>query len=175
MIRTTPMSSKPMPDAITLARVCHTGLAGLFLAILSASLAEATYGPKTVVGEHYQQTSGSMSANGINEGSCGSSNHCYVLFQPVPQQKALIVQHVSCYAYASAGVLRYGYLGGQKQGTFLLRRKHLVPVHTSGSEWVVNSPVTYLVKPGDRPHVHLRNTTNSPLWLVECDISGQLQ
>jgi len=179
MLTTILISLMSMWDPIAIGRACRAGLAGFGLVILSASLADAGYGPRTIVGEHYQQTSTTTSSNGINEGSCTSRHDCYILFQPAPQQKALTVQHVSCYVYVSGGVLRYGFLGAQQGGAHLLRRKHLVPVRTNGTTYstdsIVNGPVTHLVKPGERPYVYLRNSVAGSTWLVECDISGQLQ
>ena len=83
------MKGSTMFKAATLARACCAGLAGLALVILSASLAEADYGPRDKIGANYQQTSSTLSPNGINEGVCNSTSTCYVLFQVAPQQRAL--------------------------------------------------------------------------------------
>jgi hypothetical protein len=69
-----------MLNAATVARVGRACLAGFALVILSASLAAATYGPRTTIGNNYQQTSNTESANGIDQGSCVNTTNCYVLF-----------------------------------------------------------------------------------------------
>ena len=59
----------PMWKAIDVARACRACLAALPLLILSASLAEALYGPRTTIGTHYQQMSTTTSTDGIDQGS----------------------------------------------------------------------------------------------------------
>src|SRR5215207_9080880 len=80
-------------------------LAGFAFVILSAALAQADYGPRTLIGDNYQQTSFTVSPNGIIEGSCNGTGYCYVLFQVPLGQKPLIVRHVSCRLLVSAGGL----------------------------------------------------------------------
>ena len=168
----------PTSNAINVARACRAGLAGIAgfaLVILPASLAEATYGPRTKIGTNYQQSSSTTSPNGLTEGSCDGLLICNVLFQVTPAQKALIVQHVSCRVQVSAGSLRYGRLGTRQGQTFPLRHTLLVPVPTASGHLVVNSPVLHLVESGERPVVFFENSVTPGLWFAECTISGQLQ
>jgi hypothetical protein len=160
-----------MYNAGTLA---HAGLAGIALVILSASVAEATYGPRTKIGNNYQQTSTTRSLNASTEGNCNGSGSCYVLFQVPPAQKPLIVQHVACNVQVTAGDLRFGRLQTRKGSTFPLRSTHFVPVNTTGNVWVVNSPVMHLVESGERPLIVLSNSAAAD-WTAECTISGKLQ
>ena len=148
-------------------------LAGSVLVILSAVVAEAFYGPRTTIGANYQQTSNTTSLDGINEGDCVGVSVCYILLQVPPQQKALIVQHVSCIVIVSAGEISNGLLRTRKGQTFPLRHTRLVPVLTTGSTWVVNSPVKHLGESGERPVVSFANSAAAH-WSVECSISGTL-
>jgi len=161
-----------MCNASTIARAC---LAGFALVILSASLAGATYGPRTKIGTNYQQTSNTRSNNGSFEGNCNGLPICAVLFQRTVGQKPLIVQHVSCVGQVSAGSLRSASLGTYKEGTFPLRQTQLVPVATTGGWWVMNSPVKHLVESGERPFVFFNNSAGADWLSVQCTISGTLQ
>ena len=147
------------------ARAGRACLAGFALVILSASLAEATFGPRPTIGNNYQQWSNTLTS------ACSSSISCTVRFQPAPQLKALIVQHVSCHAIANTGeiqVVRLATLNGPQT------RTTLVPVPV-GSRWAVNSPVMHLVESGERPTITFQNDTSTNWSLVECSISGQLK
>ena len=161
----------PTWNANTLARSCCAGLA---LVILSASLAETSYGPKTTIGANYQQTSDTASKNEISQAACDATFHCYLLFQPAPQQKPLIVQHVSCRVFASAGELRWGELRSREGQAFPFRWAPLVPVSTGGGWWVVNAPVMHLVKSGERVFVAF-NSGAAADWNGVCTISGRLE
>ena len=158
------------------ARFRRAHLAGFALVILSASLAEAEYGPRTKIGANYQQSSTTRSTNGIDPdpGSCSGVINCYVLFQVPPAQKALVVQHMSCRGHVTAGGLYTGYLRTRKGGTVPLRRTPILPVNTAAGWWVVISPVMHLVESGERPLVYLANSASAN-WVVECTISGKLQ
>jgi hypothetical protein len=155
------------------ARFRRAYLAGFALVILTASLAEAEYGPRTKIGANYQQSSTTTSVNGIVAGTC-SVGECAVLFQGASAQKALIVQHVACRVGVSTGGLAHGYLRTRKGSTFPLRFTHFVPVNTTGNVWVVNSPVMHLVESGERPLIVLSNSAAAD-WTAECTISGKLQ
>jgi hypothetical protein len=163
-----------MPNAITIARTGHACLAASALVFLSASLAQAEYGPRTTIGANYQQTSNTQSLDGTNAGSCNGNGTCLVLFQVAPAQKPLIVQHVSCRVSVSAGGLVLGYLGTRKGQTFAFKRTQLLPVNTAGSHSVINNPVMHLFETGERPFVYLDNSAAAN-WGVECNISGQLK
>jgi hypothetical protein len=165
-----------MFNAAILARAGRAGLAGLAaltLIILSALVAEAVYGPRTTIGANYQQWSTTTSLDGTSAGGCANTSSCYILFGVPPQQKALIVRHVSCGVGVSAGGLSSGALFTRKGQTFPGRVTVLVPVHMTGAYRVVNSPVMHLVEAGERPVVFLSNNTSSS-WGVECSISGTL-
>jgi hypothetical protein len=166
------LEGSTMFKAATLARTC---LAGLALVVLSASLANAIYGPRTTIGNNYQQTSSTTSPDGTNAGNCNGVATCYVLFQVTPAQKPLIVQHVSCRASISAGGLLYGYLRSRNGQTVPLRRTHLLPVNTTGTWWVVNSPVMHLLESGERPVVFFQNSATANWGNMDCNISGQLK
>lgn len=165
-----------MWNAAPLARACRASLAGFTLVVLPASLAQATYGPRTTIGSSYQQTSDTLSVNGVDQGSScnGISTVCYVLFQQAPQQRPLIVQHVSCRMQVTAGELRSGHLAVRKGGTLQFRHTYLVPVHTTGNFFIMNSPVLHLVKSGQRVVIQFWNTVTGN-WLGGCNISGKLQ
>lgn len=154
-------------------RVCVACLAGCALVVLSASFAGAEYGPRTTIGKNYQQTSDTTSVDGIASGNCSDSLSCYVLFQRAPQQKALIVQYVSCIVTASTGEIRIGILVTRKGQTFPLRHTNLAPVRTTGGTWAVNSPVMHLLKSGERAVVRFINST-AATWGATCNISGKL-
>jgi hypothetical protein len=160
--------------ATNVARACRAGLAGFSLVIVSASFVAADFGPRTAIGANYQQWSSTTSENGLTQGTCSGSLGCFVLFQPVPQQKSLIVQHLSCRASVNAGGLRFGSLLTRKGIIFVDRRTLLVPVGTTGNDSVVNTPVMHLFKSGERPQVFLSNTQIAD-WFAECSISGKLQ
>jgi hypothetical protein len=168
-----------MWNAANVARVgrsCSVCLAGLALVDLPASLAEAAYGPRTKIGKNYQQSSNTRSTNGSTEGSCNGFGFCYILFGLPSGQKALIVQHVSCLVSVAAGSLLYGSLRTRKGQTFPFRRTALMAVPTTtGTRWVVNSPVMHLVQSGERPFVFLQNSTNANWGSTICTISGKLQ
>ena len=159
-----------MFKAATLARTC---LAGLALVVLSASLANAIYGPRTTIGKNYQQWSSTESNDGVNSGNCNST-FCYLVFQAIPQQQPLIVQHVACRATVTTGGLTLVRLGTRKGPTFQNRNTPLVPVYTTGNYWAVNSPVMHLLKSGERPYVFFFNST-AATWGLDCSISGRLQ
>jgi hypothetical protein len=163
-----------MSNTPTIARACRAALAGFALVILSASLAEAEYGPRTTIGVNYQQTSTTTSTDGINEGSCNGSSSCAILFQRAPEQKRLIVQHVSCRVNLSTGGLRYGILQTRKGQTFPLRRTYLTALNT-GTFSVVNSPVMHLVESKENPLLSLQNSANANWFTLQCSISGQLK
>jgi hypothetical protein len=157
-------------------RVGRACLAGFFLVILSASLAGAAYGPRTTIGANYQQTSNTTSTDGFSEGTCIiGAGSCFILFQGAPQQKALIVQHVSCRVSVTAGGLLYASLLTRQGQNLLLKSTTLLPVHTTGTLWVVNSPVMHLLNVGERPVVFLFNSMATGWSLMECNISGQLK
>jgi hypothetical protein len=165
-----------MFNAATIARAGRAGLAclaGFALVILSALVAEAVYGPRTTIGANYQQTSTTQSTDGINAGSCIGVPNCYLLLQVAPQQKSLIVQHVSCVVTVSAGEVFFGRLQTRKGQTFPLRHTHLVS--TTGLGWLVNSPVKHLVESGERPLILFANNSAASNWSIECSISGTLQ
>jgi hypothetical protein len=164
----------PMWNAIDVARACRACLAGLPLVIVSASLAEASYGPRTTIGTHYQQMSTTTSTNGIDQGSCTNVNTCIVLFQRVPQHKRLIVQHVSCRLAVGPGELHFGELGTRKGQTWPLRSTVLLPVPTGDTYyWVVSSPIMQLVKSDEKPFIRFEASQASN-WNAWCNISGKL-
>ena len=160
-----------MFKAATLARTC---LAGFALVILSASLAGAVFGPRTKIGDNYQQTSTTTSTNGTTEGSCNNIGFCYVLFQVTPAQKPLIIQHVSCRVSVSAGGLTWGHLRSRKGQSSPLKHTFLLPVNTTGNFWAVNSPVMHLLETGERPVVLVSNSAGAN-WSLQCNISGVLK
>jgi hypothetical protein len=157
-----------MPRTIAAARALSAGLM-----ILVPSLANAEYGPKTVFGTNYQQTSTTKSTDGINEGNCNSLAHCYILFQRPPEQKNLIVQHVSCQVNVTAGGIESGLLIARKGQTFPLKRTLLAPIRTTGTFWAANSPVMHLVGSNEAPVVVFYGSAFAT-WLPTCNISGQL-
>lgn len=166
-----------MWNAITVARAGRACLAGAVLAIVSSSLAEAEYGPRTAIGANYQQSSSTMSTNGITEsGDYSGRFSCYILFQRAPHRKGLIVQHASCVLSLTEAGLHAGFLLTRKGQTFPLKSTPLLPVNPTGISWVVNNSVMHLLKVGERPIVRFVSTgTVAPHWSVECNISGQLE
>jgi hypothetical protein len=165
-----------MCNTATITRASRACFAASALVTLSASLADATYGPRTKIGNNYQQTSSTMSEDGFNEVECNSVSVCYVLFQVAPAQKPLIVQHVSCVVQTSAGSLVSGSLR-TRQGPqdFPFRHTRLVPIPAAISNtWLVNSPAMHLVLPGERPQIQFLLSPSAG-WSIECTISGQLQ
>jgi len=161
----------PLSNTITVARACCAGLA---LVVLPASLVEAAFGPRTTLGKNYQQWSSETSVvQTFTPGSCNSHSGCFVLFQAIPQQQALLIQHVACRAIVGAGGLRYANVYTRKGQTIVNTATYLVPVHTTGTSWVVNNPVMHLLKSGERPLVFLFNS-QATSWTVDCSISGKL-
>jgi len=160
-----------------IARAGRACLAGFVLVILSASLANAQfgYGPRTTIGANYQQTSTSPSNDGFHLSSCSPGSLCYILFGQAPQQKPLIVRHVSCRVSINPGELREGYLTSTKEGAFVNRRTYLSPVFLTGPTWMVNNPAMHLIKPGERPVVLFVSSDAASAWGAECNISGTLQ
>jgi hypothetical protein len=161
-------------NAITVARVCRAGLAGLALVILSVSHAAAEYGPRTKHGDKYQQWSDETTLDGLQPAPCHNTVSCYVLFQAIPGNRPLIVEHATCTASISHGELRSVHLRTKRGQTFPFTWTPLVPVSTSGTWWAVNSPVIHLFKSGESPVVLLVNDS-AAAWFVDCSISGTLQ
>jgi len=165
-----------MFKAATLARACRAGLAGFVLVTLSVSFAQAEYGPRTTIGNNYQQTSDTVSENGVNQSThCTNTQFCFVLFQTAPQQKPLIVQHVSCHLSVSPGVVRTARLVTRSGQDFVGRLSYLVPVHTEGAFWVINNPVMHLLKSGERAVIRLSSSVATDWGANDCNISGKLQ
>jgi hypothetical protein len=167
-----------MGNAAHVARARRICLAGVALVILSASLAEAEYGPRTVFGANYQQTSNTLSLNGANEASCNGAGSCMVLFQRAPGQRRLIVQHVSCDVTTDANLeIRRVALWSRGQ-TLPRRYVYLTPIKTGSIStktfWNVNSPVMHLIESGERPLVFFDTGFGSD-WVAECTIAGKLQ
>ncbi len=155
------------------ARVGLAGLAGFGLMIMSASLAEANYGPRTIIGENYQQTSFTSSIDSITEAQCHNTNGCTILFRPAPEQKRLIVQHVSCAVEVSSGTVRFATLRTRKGQSFPLRETYLTPVNTTDRVWNISSAVTHLIESREIPLVALASSAGAA-WFLKCNISGQL-
>jgi hypothetical protein len=169
-----------MWNAADVARACRAGrvcLAGFALVTLPHSLAEAEYGPRTVFGANYEQTSNTLSLNGTNEASCNSYGSCMVLFQRAPGQKRLIVQHVSCDVTTSANLAIRRVALWSKGQTLLRRYAYLTPIRTGSIStktfWNVNSPVMHLIESGERPLVFFDTGFGSD-WVAECTIAGKL-
>ncbi len=162
-----------MSNAVTITRAGPATLTGLVLVALSASLANATYQPRRIFGNNYQQQSNTISANPSSaKFPCTGITDCYLWFQIVSNEKALIVQHVSCLAYA-VGSPKFGEIISRNgNGTYTFT--YLTPVNTNGSTWVVSSPVKHLVLPKERPLIFLRSTDYTN-WSIDCTISGQLE
>ena len=163
----------PTWNAITIARACRAGLAALTLVILSASLASAEFGPRITIGNNYQQWSNTQSNTPFSS-DCDFQTFCLVMFEPIPQQRPLIVQHVACRVNVSAGSLHFARLGNLKGSAYVDNYAYLVPVSTTGTWWAVNSPVTHLIKSGERPFLWFSNSLNTG-WVIDCSISGTLQ
>ena len=161
-----------MFNAAIIARAGRAYLAGFVLMTLSVSLAQAEYGPRTTVGNNYQQSSSTLSPNGLNQGNCNGFN-CYVLFQRAPQEQSLIIQHVSC-AIIVEGTVALVAVGNREGQTLLSTISYIVPVHQAGDVWLVNSPVMHLVRSGERPVIALQSSPGGS-WSIICTISGKLQ
>lgn len=144
---------------------------------LSCPLAEAqtTYGPRTIAGDFYQQTTNVQSLDGINATACNNTDTCRILFQSVPSDQALIVQHIACFINPIAGEIRRASLESRKgQSAFPYRVTNFLPVKNSSSEGFVNAPVLHLIPANERPIITLYKTATSNFGLTECSISGHL-
>ena len=96
------------------------------------------------------------------------------LVSRTPQQKALIVQHVSCHVGTNTGSLATATLLTRKGQIFPQRRTLLVPFPTNANRWAINSPVMHLLEPGERAVVAFGITASTDAWSAECSISGRL-
>jgi hypothetical protein len=162
-------------NAMTVARAYRAGAAGLALVILSTSLAAAGYGPRTKLGDNYQQWSDVTSTNALAPGPCNNTTNCYVLFQAIPQNRPLIVEHVGCRVIKSNGSLRSAHLRTRKGQTFPFRWTPLKPrTATAAARVAINSPVKHLLKSGERPFFWFVGTVATQ-WAIDCSISGTLQ
>ena len=156
-------------------RLARYWLAAIAFAILPASIGQAEYGPKTTVGTYYQQTSSTLSVDGVAASSCTSATACFVLFQKLPKKKKLIVQNVSCFVAISAGGLRTVMLWGRTGTDFPLKRTMVLPVATVDSgAWLANSPVVHLFKAGERPVIYMTASAVANWTNVHCNVSGEL-
>ena len=168
-----------MSNTATSTRLGRAIVAGCALVILSTSFAEAiigSYGPRTIIGSNYQQTSDGQSTavDGFNQGQCTNVSLCRVLFQKVPQKQKLIIQNVSCYVQIDSGSLFYGQLQTRHGQTIIQRNTTLTPVATTQGYWIVSSPVMHLVETGQNAFITFVSST-SAYWGTECSISGQLK
>jgi hypothetical protein len=169
-----------MFNAAIIARAGRAGfacLAGFALVILSASLAAADYGPRIILGNNYQQWSDVTSKGGstLDPGPCTNTINCYVLFQPIPQNRPLIVQNVGCRISRATptGLLRSVHLRTRKGQTFPFTWTPLVPARVQTGDEAVNSPVMHLLKSGERPFFWFVGTVATQ-WTIDCSISGTL-
>jgi hypothetical protein len=151
------------------------GLAILSLVILAVSPATATFGPRVIIGGTYQQTSNTTSPTGLSSGPCINAPICGFLFQTVPQQQQLVIEHVACKVQASAGTLHEARLITRK-GTdnFPFRRTPMMPTPAAaaGIFFIVGN-VAHPLDAGERPIVVVENTTNAD-HSGECSISGRI-
>jgi hypothetical protein len=161
-------------NAVTVARAYRAGLAGLAVVILSASLAAAGYGPRTKLGDNYQQWSDVTSPDALTPGPCNNTTNCYLMFQAIPRNRPLIVEHVGCRVDKSFGSLRSAHLRTRKGQTFPSKWTALVPVPMQVTEAAIDSPVKHLLKSGERPFVWFVGTLAAD-WAIDCSISGTLQ
>jgi hypothetical protein len=144
--------------------------------VSSVSVTAALYGPRVTVGEYYQQTSSTTSRDGINEAPCDNNNpggSCDFMFQVAPDQKSIIVEHVSCSVFSSPDV-RSAILHSRKSNSTLpFRYSVLTPVRTSVIGTVVSGTVLHPLAAGERAlvQVDFGSTTNVSGF---CTISGRV-
>jgi hypothetical protein len=92
-------------DRITTMRFATRGqyLAGVAIAVLSASAASSEIFPPVTIGGVYQQMTGTLSYAPPDDLACNPVGLCYAVFGRVPVGKQLIVTHASCRLIVSQG------------------------------------------------------------------------
>jgi hypothetical protein len=159
-----------------LTRCASASVAALLLVGLSASLVAAAYGPRTTIGSLYQQTSDTLSTNGVTEtGNCLAVAACYVLFQAAPNKQKLVVHHVSCYWHLTAGNLFRVMLHSRTpQGGLPFRNSVIVPVNTAATEFSASGSVLHMLGTNEIPVILLQADANANFTLGHCTIAGEL-
>jgi len=71
-------------------------LGALALVAASASVAAAGFGPQTILGDFYHQTSDVTSPDGLANGACTGVTSCFIVFQPAPNNRKIFADRVSC-------------------------------------------------------------------------------
>ena len=142
------------------------------LSLCSAAQAQSQYGPRTVLGNFYQQTSNTQSIDGVHVAPCTSTAVCNVLFQAVPSSKAMVIQHVSCLVNPVGGQVTGAYLRTHSGQTVPYRVTDFLPDNAGNS--YVNIAVLHLVLANERPFITLNRSGTGDFGLTECSISGQI-
>lgn len=166
---------KPMPTLSTVsatARPFRAALGALAVLSVSASAAFAGFGPITIVGNHYHQSSDVTSPTGTAAGACTATTKCYFLFQVAPSSLKIFVDRVSC--KVTSGAIPVDLHVRVRRGSTLLPRYwNLLPIGFSGNVIIVNASVALPLKAGESAVVYFENlqTVN---FTGRCDLYGQV-
>jgi hypothetical protein len=148
--------------------------AAVALVTAAASPAAASFGPRVTAGNVYQQTSSTMSPDGLVEGVCTGLTVCNFLFQPVPDSQDLVIEHLSCRLIPTAGEIYEASLETRRGNQLQQRRTILIPKPTSiPTLFLINSAALHPIKATQRAVVKVSNTSGAR-YNGECTISGRL-
>jgi hypothetical protein len=154
------------------ARPFRAALGALAILSVSASAASADFGPITIVGDHYHQSSDVTSPNGITEGACTSTTKCYFLFEIAPGSRRIFVDRLACRVTNGAIPIDL-HVRVRRGNTLLPRFWNLLPIGFSGNLLIINSSVALPLKAGERAVVYFENQ-QAATYSGRCDLYGQV-
>ena len=154
------------------ARPFRAALGALAVLSVSASAAFADFGPITIVGEHYHQTSDVTSPTGIAAGACTSTNKCYFLFEVAPGNRKIFVDRLACRVVSGAIPVDI-HVRVRKGNALQSRFWNLLPIGFSGNVIIINTSVALPLKAGERAVVYFENQQTAT-YSGRCDLYGQI-
>ena len=155
-------------------RKIAVAVAAFFVSALPAL--SSNYGPRTLIGDVYQQTSTTESPDGINLASCDNVSHCYIVFQPVLGQRQIIIEHASCWVFSSDATAKLGQveLKSRRDTEIQFRNTFLIPYDANGFSWLVSGTVLHPLDTTDRPLMFFQFDKVGLNISAECTISGHV-
>jgi hypothetical protein len=154
------------------AQPVRAALAALTLSLAAASAASAGFGPITIIGEHYHQSSDVTSPTGLAAGACTNTTKCYFLFEVAPGNRKIFVDRLAC--RVTNGAIPIDLHVRVRKGKVLQPRFwNLLPVGFSGNLLIVNSSVALPLKAGERAVVYFENQ-QAATYSGRCDLYGQV-
>jgi hypothetical protein len=157
-------------------------LAGVAIAVLSASAASSEVFPPVTIGGVYQQMTGTLSGSPPANTGCTSSEVCYAVFERAPLGKQLVVTYASCRLRVtqevggSPGNLAAAVLLSQlPNGSIQQREQQVQFVRSDGANFVVSGTTLFALAARQRPLIAVvAGSGPLPFVLGTCDIAGQI-